>query len=360
MTSRATLDVSASSVGAVLCTVLVIAGCTQAPERATSATGPPESDVTGEVVMARADWDSGFLQAAIVRQLLEELGYEVTGPAERTYPPATVYPLLGRGEVDLWVNGWFPLHEPFLEQTLVTGQTVAQPVEPVGTLVPAGAVQGYLVDRETAEELDITSMADFERPEVAAAFDQDGDGLADLYGCDEGWGCHRTITEHLAQHRWGDSVAQVSGDYRELFAEVRERIDAGRPALYYTWTPNWTVAELEPGDEVVWLEVPALGGEEPPPVDELEGCAASGPCHVGWEVNDIRAVANTRFLDEHPPIRRLLEVVELPLEDLTEHHARMVAMDPYPDDQVELDAAEWIEQNRELVDRWLSAAAGPT
>lgn len=357
MTSRAAALLTARSIIAALCAALLVAGCTQVPDRRAPAFGPPESEDPGEVVMARADWDAGFLQAAIVRQLIEALGYEVTEPSERTYAPATVYPLLGRGEVDLWANGWFPLHEPFLEQELVTGQTVPYPIEPVGTLVPAGAVQGYLIDRVTAEELDITSMADLARPEIAEAFDHDGDGRADLYGCDEGWGCHRTITEHLVQHGWSDAIKQVSGVYGELVEEVRDRIDAGHPTLFYTWTPNWTVAVLEPGVDVVWLEVPALPGEDPPrPVYDLEGCAAADPCQLGWEVNDIQAVANTRFLEEHPPIRRLLEVVKIPLDDLTEQHARMADVDHYSDEQVERDAAAWIDQNRDLVDRWLRAA----
>ena len=336
---------------------LVIAGCAVSPEASGPDFGPPDHDAAEEVVMARADWSSGFLQAAIVRQLIEELGYVVTELPDRTYPPETAYPLLGRGEIDLWANGWFPLHEPFFEQILVTGQTVPYPIEPVGTLVPSGAVQGYLVDRATAEEFDITSMADLTRPEVVAAFDQTGDGRADLYGCDVGWGCHRTITEHLDQHAWGDAVTQISGVYRDLFDEVRERIDAGEPTLFYTWTPNWTITALQPGVDVVWLEVPALPGEDPPrPVSGLAGCAAPDPCQLGWEVNDIRSVANTRFLDEHPPIRRLLEEVVIPLDDLADQHARMVIEVPYPDELVERDAAAWIDQNRDLVDDWLRAA----
>ncbi|TVR31517.1 MAG: hypothetical protein EA388_13395 [Nitriliruptor sp.] len=199
---------------------------------------------------------------------------------------------------------------------LVTGQTAPSPIEPIGTLVPTGAVQGYLIDRATAEELDITSMADLTRSEVAAVFEHDGDGQADLYGCDLGWGCHRTINEHLAQHAWGGTVKQISGVYAELFDEVRERIGAGQPTLFYTWTPNWTITVLQPGVDVVWLEVPELPGEDPPrPVTCLEGCAAADPCQLGWEINDIRSVANTRFLDEHPSIRRLLEEIETPLDD---------------------------------------------
>lgn len=357
MKARAGARSTTASIVAALCTMLVLAGCGVTSPGSTPDFGPPDGDAIDEVVMARAPWTSGFLQAAIVRQLIEELGYKVTELAERTYPPESAYPLLGRGDIDLWANGWFPLHEPFLQQVLVTGQTAPYAIEPVGMVVPGGAVQGYLIDRATAETMGITSMADLARPEVAAVFDHDGDGRADLYGCDTGWGCHRTITEHLAEHAWGDTVKQVSGVYRELFEEVRERIEGGQPTLFYTWTPNWTTTVLEPGVDVVWLEVPVLPGEEPPaPAAGLEGCAAPDPCQLGWEINDIRSVANTRFLEAHPPIRRLLEEVEIPLHDLAAHHARMVAADRYPNQMIERDAAAWIDQNRGLVEDWLRIA----
>ena len=73
-------------------------------------------DPSGEVRMARASWDTGFMQAEITRQLLEELGMSVSDPADLTRSAETFYPAVARGEVDLWVNGWFPLHEPFLDR----------------------------------------------------------------------------------------------------------------------------------------------------------------------------------------------------------------------------------------------------
>ena len=44
----------------------------------------------------------------------------------------------------MWVNGWFPLHDAFLEDA-----DVADSVEVVGFEVEGGALQGYLVDKKT-------------------------------------------------------------------------------------------------------------------------------------------------------------------------------------------------------------------
>lgn len=349
----------AAAVGAAL--VLVACGDLQGDGGPGGSGGGPggEAVTDGAVRMARADWDTGFMQAAIYRQLLQELGYDVTDPAEETRTPETFYPALAIGELDLWVNGWFPLHEPFLDRELVTGQRISEPIAVVGTQARQGAIQGYLVDRASAEEMDVTSMADFLRPAVAAAFDHDGDGLADLYGCNQGWGCNLEIAAHIAEHDWGTAVEQVVGDYDDLIDEARERIEAGTPTLFYTWTPNWTVAVLEPGEDVVWLESEPLPGEErPTSVEGLEGCAGDDPCGLGWVVNDIRAVANADFLDANPPARRLLQAVEIPVEDVAEQNARMAEAGGYTDDQIEDDASSWIDDNRGLVDEWLERARG--
>ena len=225
-----------------------------------SACAADEDD--GTVTMARATWESGHMQAAIYAQLLGELGYTVSDPAASTLDPNGFYPALASGQYDLWANGWFPIHDIYLEGELVTGQSVDLPIEPVGYQVRSGALQGYLIDKATADAMGITSMSQLSNASVASVFDIDGNGLADLIGCNEGWGCNGVIDSHIAELDWGSSVEQKSGDYNQLIAGVRDRVDAGDPVLFYAWTPNWTYEVLTPGTDVVWLESPAPEDEE--------------------------------------------------------------------------------------------------
>jgi len=345
----------------VATTALVLAACGNLAESDGGDGGPASGggETGGSVTMARATWDTGFMQAAIYAELLTELGYTVSDPADLTRDANGFYPALARGEVDLWANGWFPLHDIYLDRTLFSGQSVSEPIEPIGFQVEAGAVQGYLIDRATAEEMGITSMSDLADPSVAAVFDQDGDGLADLQGCNDGWGCNLVITEHIETLDWGSNVEQVVGDYGNLIEGVRERVDAGEPVLFYTWTPNWTIDVLSPGEDVVWLESPALPDDEgTTTVSGLEGCVVGDSCQLGWPVNDIRAVANADFLEENPPIRRLLEQVTIPLDDIAEQNALMAQAGEYGEEQIREDASTWIENNRDTVDGWLETARG--
>ncbi len=335
---------------------MVLVACGDAGQG--GADGGPGGEGSADIVMARADWETGFMQAAVYQQLLQELGYAVTDPAAETRSAATFYPAVARGDIDLWANGWFPLHDIYLSREQFTGQTVDEPVEAVGTQVAAGAIQGYLVDKATADQLGLTSMSDLADPGVASTFDRDGDGKADLLGCNDGWGCNLVITEHIADLDWGANVEQVVGDYYSLFDDAIAQVAAGEPTLLYTWTPNWTVEELVPGEDVVWLPSEALeSAEGETAVPGLAGCAGDAdPCDLGWQVNDIRAVANIDFLDEHPDVRALLEAVEIPLEDIEEQNLRMAEADGYTNAQIQQDAADWIAANRDLVDGWLEQA----
>jgi glycine betaine/proline transport system substrate-binding protein len=319
--------------------------------------GTDEDD--GTVTMARANWESGHMQAAIYAQILGELGYEVGDPADNTRDPNGFYPALASGQFDLWVNGWFPLHDIYLEGELVTGQSVDLPIEPVGYQVRSGALQGYMIDKATSDAMGITSMSQLADASVARVFDRDGDGQADLIGCNDGWGCQTVIDDHIDDLDWGDNVEQISGDYNDLVAGVRESIAVGESVLFYAWTPNWTYEVLTPGEDVVWLESPALDDEEGnTEVRGLRGCA-SDPCNLGWAVSSIRAVGNEDFLDDNDEVRRLLEVVTIPLEDIAAQNAKMAAAEMgYSENQINADAANWIEANRDTVDGWLATARG--
>ncbi len=315
----------------------------------------PETAIGGNrpVQMGRATWDTGWFQAEIYRQLLLELGYRVERP--HTFDNQEFYTAAATGDVDFWVNGWFPLHDVFL-----TDEVAAQ-VEIVGTQVQGGALQGYLVDKNSAETLNITSITDFNRVEVASHFDKNGDGLADLIGCNVGWGCEQIIEHHLDSYKLRGVVEHVQGDYGPLMVNTVEQYAAGEPIFFYTWTPNWTIGELVPGQDVVWIGVPfpalpasQASAENQTTVANVTGCTAS-PCPMGFPPNDIRTVSNREFLRVNPAIKALLEAVVIPLDDISTQNALLLVGEDEQAD-IERHAANWIVNHRQAVESWLAAA----
>lgn len=306
----------------------------------------------GETVkMGQATWDTGWFQAQVFKILLEELGYEVKDP--ETLNNVAFYIFLAHGDLDYWANGWFPIHDRYLEFEEVVGK-----VEPVGYLVKGGALQGYLIDKGTAEKYGITNLGDLEDPDIAKIFDLDNDGKADLIGCNEGWGCEAVIEHQLDDFDLRDTVSHVQGDYSALMEETIIRYNEGASVLFYTWTPNWTVSELEIGEDVMWLSVPHSSHPDNPAafteIDSLAGCLET-PCNLGYEFSDIRVVANIDFLKNNPVAAKLFELAEIPLDDIAAQNASMHAGENSPDDILR-HAEEWIAANRDLVDVWLSEA----
>ncbi len=342
----------------LLAVVMPAPASAQAGEPTRSSTeGPAASDGVpgaGEVVrLARGTWDTGWFQAEIAAQLLTELGYAVDGPVTRDNE--AFYAGLADGTVDLWLNGWLPLHQPLIDRL------AAEEAVPVGFEVRGGALQGYLVDRGSAERLGIEDLGDLAEPDIAAVFDRDDDGLADLIGCEDGWSCGPIVDHHLEAYGLADTVEQVQGDYGPLMEATVADVAAGEPALFYTFTPNWTTGLLVPGDDVVWLPVPfpslpadAAAQESLVDVGGVVGCRRD-PCLLGFAPNDIRAVARRSFLADHPAIEALLTELTIPLDDISAQNATMIGGDDSAAAIAEA-AASWIETNRAEIDRLVAMA----
>ncbi len=322
-----------------------------APALAQAAEEKPGADVT--VKLARPTWDTGWFSAEVYKQLLEELGYRIRRVSTLDNP--AFYQSVGQGDMDLWVNGWFPLHNTY-EDAFARGG------EKVGYVAKGGALQGYLVDKKTAEKLNITALEDFKRDDVKKAFDNDGDGKAEMVACPPGWGCETTIAYHMEAYDLEEHVDTSKASYAAAMADALGRYKNGGSVFFYTWTPNWTVGLMEPGKDVVWITV---NETKLPPEQEqfadatvvkgLKGCVKD-PCNLGWPANDIRPVANTAFLEENPAVRALLERASIPIRDIYAQNAQMQQEGKDSTEDIQRQAREWIEANRSRVDRWLRAA----
>lgn len=301
---------------------------------------------------ARATWDTGWFHVEIYNRALEELGYEVEDT--KTLGNPIFYQAVADGEMDFWVNGWFPQHREYEEH-------FAGGAEIVGYVAKGGALQGYMIDKKTADERGIDNLGDLQDPEVAAVFDGDGDGKADLYSCPPDWYCSEIIEHQLEAYDLESTVSPSSAAYNAAMADAMGRVRTGEPIVFYTWTPSWVVGLLKPGEDVVWIEVPfpALPDEQKQfedatMVEGVTGCV-NDPCEMGWPANDIRAVANTEFLEENPAARKLFEVMRIPLEDIAAQNAKMFEGEDSEED-LKRHAEEWIEANREQFDAWLEEA----
>ena len=304
----------------------------------------PGAGVT--VQPAVATWTSAVPVSWVFVELLGELGYDVEDPIALSNPVA--YLAISEGDAHYWPNGWFPLHNAQLPDNF----------QEVATLFdahcPACGIQGYLVDKASVDEYGITGIEDFKRDEVRAAFDATGDGKADLFGCPPGWGCHEAINAMLDKFELHDYLNHVDAGYAANFAEALSRIDAGEPALYYTWGPSAWLLSLVPGEDVMWINAPGILEDEAERAEGVEG-AVSDPIEMGYVAADIQVAANNDFLEANPAAAELFRQVSIPLTWISGVDQRM-SEEGLSDAMVQPLAREWIEANRETVDRWLDSA----
>ena len=302
---------------------------------------------------ARATWNTGYFQEAIVRAGLTELGYKVKKPKELQNP--IFYQSVVLGDVDYWANGWFPGQNGQLPANF------AEKAEKVGYVVKAGGLQGYLVSKKEAEKFNIKSLDDFKRPEVKKAFDSNGDGKADLTSCPAGWNCEKTTAHHMDVYGLKDDINLIKASYSATIADVLARYRAGEAVFFYSWTPNWTVHKMKPGIDVMWINVPKIMPTEAQKIGEdrmtVTGVFGSvtDPLKAGFVVSDIQVVANKEFLGKNPAAKKFFEVFKLPLSAISEQNTQMQDGEKSQKD-IERHAQEWIKKNQATWDGWLEAA----
>lgn len=336
----------------------------------TAAGGGGDGALPGEgktITMARANWASGYIQAEIYRQVLGELGYEVSDPAELELSPDLFYNQLAEGEIDFWTNSWYPGHLTWWEGDRADGTKIGDYVEKVDGLFQDAGVQGMLATKSWIEANDIISIDQINGDEALySQLDSDNNGVGNIYGCPEDWTCDDILNNQLLFYGW-DNLEQTQAGYDAMFAEALDLANAGEPMIIYTWTPSAYVTELIPGDNVMWLTMhptDILGEENPSGADGGENhTQGSGfdsfgadtctqPCQLGWEAADIQVTANSAWAADNPAAVSMMSIMRPSVIDISIAQVEQANGDASQEDVVRI-ATEWIAANRDIVDGWV-------
>ncbi|WP_420497855.1 glycine betaine/L-proline ABC transporter substrate-binding protein ProX [Xenorhabdus khoisanae] len=282
-------------------------------------------------------------QTLIVCKALEKLGYDVKPIKEVDYNVA--YASIASGDATFMSVNWEPLHNA--QYKAAGGDNIFYRK---GKYVE-NAVQGYLIDKKTAEQYQITNIAQLRDPKLAKLFDSNGDGKADLTGCNPGWGCEKAINYQLKAYGLKNTVEHNQGNYAAMMADTIARYREGKPILYYTWTPYWVSDVLKPGKDVIWLQVPfsALGDGE-----SIDTQLPNGR-NYGFPPSTMHIVANKAWTEKNPAAAMLFAVMKLPVTDINAQNQRMHSV-KISEADIERQAEGWIKAHQKTVDGWLNAA----
>ena len=281
-------------------------------------------------------------QTLLVMKALEQLGYEVQPIKEVEYPTAHV--AIGNGDATFLADHWNPLHADYFKNAGGEAKLFRKGI------YSGNAAQGYLIDKKTADQYKITHIDQLKDPAIAKIFDNDGDGKADLTGCNPGWGCELAINKHLKGLDLESSITHRQGNYQALIADTITRYKSGKPILYYVWTPFWVNTVLRPGKEVSWLEVPNVPGAQGEDQTQLPNGK-----NYGFKLNQQYILANKAWAEKNPAAARLFAVMQLPIADINAQNMRMRQGESSEAD-VGRHVDGWIKAHQHTFDGWLEQA----
>ncbi|MER9076686.1 glycine betaine/L-proline ABC transporter substrate-binding protein ProX [Mesorhizobium sp. M0904] len=233
------------------------------------------------------------------------------------------------------------MHQSFFEEA--GGSKV---MTKVGNLVQ-GALQGYLVDKKTYDSC-INNRGQLKDPKVAALFDADGHGKADLAGCVPGWGCERIIEHQLDEYKLRDTVTHNQGEYNAIIADTIARLKTGNPVLLLHLGPLLGFWCAGPWQRCR-LAVPYTSQPDGKKADTT----INGK-NTGFPVDNIRVVARNNFLAKNPAARKLFELVTIPVNDVSEENMLIKKGEKSMSD-IDRHVDGWIEKHRSQYESWLKA-----
>lgn len=284
-------------------------------------------------------------QTEIVNRALEALGYDVGKINEVDY--AVAYQSISQNkdsdDIHFMAVNWAPLHENMYNK--VGGDSVFYRK---GAYVE-NCAQGYLIDKKTAEKYNIKYINDLKDPKIAKLFDLDGDGKADLAGCNPGWGCEKVIEYQLDAFGLRDTVEHNQGKYSAIISQTISEYKNGHPILYYTWTPYWVSGILKPNKDVKWLQVTKSAH---PVTDDT---SLPNGDNYGFNVNALKIVANKSVEKNHPDAAKLFEVMSLSVNDVSAQN-QLVSDGQNSEQDIKRHVDSWISAHQDTFDGWIAQA----
>ncbi|MDR3400789.1 MAG: glycine betaine/L-proline ABC transporter substrate-binding protein ProX [Pandoraea sp.] len=309
---------------------------------------------TGKTIhYAQSDSFGGnYVVAQIVSKAFKALGYDVKLSTMNT---TLFFQAVAQGDIDIATDVNFPQREPGF-------RTVQQQAMIVGSgLIAGDGINGYLIDKKTAQQYHITSLEQMKDPKIAGLFGKDG--KAELISCDPGWSCGDVVDYQLDKFGLKQTVKAVRGKYEALMVEAVTKVKQGKPAFFYAWSPSWVTNALVPGVDVVWLPTPA---DALPPnvpnkgsalVNNVEGCAGgANPCRMAMASWNWGSVANKQFIAANPAVKTLIEQIRFPGKTWSQWEATISKEGGSPALITKL-SDEWIAANKAQLDQWVATAA---
>lgn len=263
----------------------------------------------GSLTLGNIGWDENIALSNLSKGLLEEeLGYESV--ELQTLDVGPLFQGVGSGDLDAFQDVWMPNHQQYIDPV----QDDVELLEPwyEGVTAYGIAVPEYMED--------INSLADLNEA-----------GTDEITGIEPGALFHTQIRDEVIP-TYDLDVSLTESSTPAMLAELSRAYENEEPIIFLGWSPHWMNAEYD----FKYLEDP----------DDGQGNFD--------EPSQLATLVRNDLEEDDPTAYAFMEAVTMTEDEMNDLQA--VIQDVNPDDPLE-GAMAWAEENRDVVDPWVEAAA---
>ena len=305
----------------------------------TGAVGFGGMSQAADIVIGVPNWPSVAATADILKVVIED-NYGLEVELQNGTNPV-IFEAMDGGSIHIHPEVWLP-NQQNLHDTYVTEKGTVS-MNPNG--VPS--FTGICATKGTVERTGIKSLSDLTDPDMAVNFDEDGDGMGDIWIGATGWAS--TTVEKIRAKSYGYDVTMNLLEMDETLAlsKVDAAVTRSENIVFMCYTPHhmFTLYDLVP------LEEPAHNPEQwvvIQPTDDPDWLEKSS-APVAWRAPTLHVMYASSLNDSHPEVAGLLSNVKLD-SDLVSGMTYAVVVDKV--DTAEF-AIQWVSENADLVNSWL-------
>ncbi|EOD01188.1 glycine betaine ABC transporter substrate-binding protein [Caldisalinibacter kiritimatiensis] len=253
------------------------------------------------VKLAYVNWAEGVAMTNLMKAVLEEkMGYEV----EMTMAdPGVIFTSIANGDYDAFLDAWLPVtHESYLEKYK-------------DDLVDLGYnFEGARIGLVVPEYVEINSIEELNS--VKDKFN------GEIIGIDSGAGIMNATNKAIEEY--GLDYDLLAGSGPVMTASLKDAIDNNENIIVTGWKPHWKFARYD----LKFLD---------------------DPKKVYGEVENIHTMARKGLEEDMPEVAELFRNFKLNDQQL----GSLMGMIADSDEEPDVVAKKWMEENEELVNSWL-------
>lgn len=280
---------------------IIVSGCGSSENDAATDAYTDSNDEDKVVKFGVPSWTSTVPPTKIASLILEDMGYEVE---EVEADAGAVYAGLARGDVDVFMDSWFPAQEHYIEEDY------SDDIEDIATSYDK-AGSGFAVPEYMEDINDVGDLIGRE--------DEFNNEILSI-------GKGDPATENLDKviDGYDLDVKQVNSSEGGMMAEVIRKMEKEEPVLFYGWHPHSMFNKYD---------VKLLTNEETP---------------EWFKDSSVHVVVNKEWKKSNPEVYEFLQNWSIPLDDIEE----MIRKIDEKEDPEEV-AQEWIDDHQDEVDEML-------